>query len=95
MPLHQEFPVLSSGLVYLDSAAKSLTPTRVVHAMNRYYRECDANVARGVQRLARRATALVDDARERIARLVHASPEEIVFVRGTTEAIGMVCSRID
>jgi len=86
------FPVLSSGVTYLDSAAKSLTPSTVVEAMNAFYRECDAAVDRSVHELARRADGLLEEGREAVARLVGASAGEIVFVRGTTEAIAQVAA---
>lgn len=87
--------MLASGLVYLDSAAKSLTPTTVLDAVAAYYRDCDANPDRGVHQLSRMAGALVEEARGRVASLVGASPEEVVIVRGATEAIAMVAGGLD
>jgi cysteine desulfurase/selenocysteine lyase len=86
------FPALRSGVAYLDSAAKSLTPLPVVEAITRYYRTCDANAHRGLHRLSREATDLAEQARGQVARLIGAAPEEIVFVRNTTEAIGLVAA---
>lgn len=88
------FPSLRPGLAYLDSAAKTLTPAPVLAAMSRYYRECDSNVERGLHRSSQAAALRLAEARERVAALVHGAPEEIVFVRNATEAIGLVAAGI-
>ena len=87
--LHQE--VHGKPLVYLDSAATAQKPRQVIDAVSRYY-ECDnANVHRAVYQLAERATRAYEDARAVVARHIGAAdPREIVFVRGTTEAINLV-----
>ena len=91
-----DFPILQQEvqghpLVYLDSAASSQKPTRVIEAMDRYYRETHSNVHRGVHTLSQRATALYEGARETTRSFLNAaSTREIVFVRGTTEAINLV-----
>jgi len=91
-----DFPILArtvhgKPLVYLDSAATSQKPRAVIEAMARYYEESNANVHRGVHFLAERATRAYDDARATVARFVGArDPREIVFVRGTTEAVNLV-----
>ena len=87
--LHQE--VHGKPLVYLDSAATAQKPRQVIDAVSRYY-ECDnANVHRAVYQLAERATRAYEDARTVVARHIGAAdPREIVFVRGTTEAINLV-----
>jgi cysteine desulfurase/selenocysteine lyase len=96
--LRDEFPLLaqeSEGrrLAYLDSAATSQKPQAVLDAVNAYYREDNANVHRGLYDLARRATERYESARARIARFVNAAdPSEIVWVRGTTEAVNLVAS---
>jgi len=91
-----EFPILQQRvkggrLIYLDNAATSQKPRAVIEAMSRYY-ECDnANVHRGMHELSGRATAAYEGAREKVARYLGAgSAEEIVFTRGTTEAINLV-----
>ncbi len=90
----EDFPILVSRerpLVYLDSAATSQKPAVVIEAIDRYYRTCNANIHRGVYRIAEEATALYEDARRRFAAFVHAaSPREIVFTRNSTEAINLV-----
>ncbi len=93
--LRDRFPVLSRGMVYLDSAAKSLTPEPVIEAVRRYYLECDANVDRSAHRAGALATGMVEETRRAVARLVNAPPDEIVFARNTTEAIGLVAAGLD
>ncbi len=98
MPIHEFrnlFPSLGSGIAYLDSAAKTLTPACVLEAAARYYRECDANVERGLHRAAQDAACRLAEAREQVASLVHGDAGEIVFVRNTTEAIGLVAAGLD
>lgn len=89
--LHQE--VNGHPLVYLDSAASSQKPVRVIEAIKRYYELDNSNVHRGVHTLGSRATEAYEGAREKIARFINAgSPEEIVFTRGTTTALNLVAS---
>jgi cysteine desulfurase/selenocysteine lyase len=96
--IRKDFPILSrrfhdKPLVYLDSAATSQKPESVLAAVDDYYRQRNANVHRGVYALSEEATDAYEGARERVARFLNASdPEEIVFVRGTTEALNLVAS---
>ena len=91
-----EFPILArrvrgKPLVYLDNAATSQKPLAVLEALDRYYRETNANVHRGVHLLSQEATLAFEAARERVRRFLGAASEkEIVFTRGTTEAINLV-----
>ena len=90
-----DFPILTAPrekpLVYLDSAATSQKPEAVLEAMERYYRTCNANIHRGIYRIAEEATALYEDARRRVAGFVNAAnPREIVFTRNSTEALNLV-----
>ena len=91
-----EFPVLArrvhgKPLCYLDNAASSQRPQRVIDAVSGYYATSHANVHRGVHALSQEATDLFEGAREKLRRFVNArSTREIVFVRGTTEAINLV-----
>jgi cysteine desulfurase/selenocysteine lyase len=87
-----DFPLLARrGIVYLDSAATSQKPAQVLHAMQRFYEEHNANVHRGVYRLAEEADAALEGAREAVRRFVGARDRsEIVFTRGTTESINLV-----
>ena len=87
--LHQE--VHGKPLVYLDSAATSQKPRAVIDAIAGYYIDDNANVHRGVHLLSERATQAYEAAREKVQRFVNAAhAHEIVFVRGTTEAINLV-----
>ena len=94
--VRRDFPILArevngKPLCYLDNAASSQRPRQVIDAISRYYETSHANVHRGVHRLSQEATALFEGARETLRRFVNArSTREIVFVRGTTEAINLV-----
>ena len=96
--IRRDFPLLSRTfhgrpLVYLDSAATSQKPTSVIEAESRYYFGTNANVHRGVYALSVEATDAYEAARARVARFLHArDPNEVVFLRGTTEAINLVAS---
>ncbi len=91
-----QFPILKlvengQPLVYLDSGATSQKPQSVIDALDTYYREENANVHRGVYGLSERATEKYEGARETVRKFLNAkSSKEIVFVRGTTEAINLV-----
>jgi len=91
-----DFPILKrqvhgKRLVYLDSASTSQKPLAVLDAMDRYYREYNANVHRGVYTIAEEATAAFEAARAKVAGLVNARhAHEIVYVRNATEAINLV-----
>ncbi|GHG68200.1 cysteine desulfurase [Comamonas sp. JC664] len=87
--LHQE--VRGRPLVYLDSAATAQKPQAVIDALVRFYQHDNANVHRGVHVLSERATEAYEGARETVRRFINAQDvKEIVFVRGTTEAINLV-----
>ncbi|HSJ33237.1 MAG TPA: cysteine desulfurase, partial [Longimicrobiales bacterium] len=97
--VRREFPVLSTTtsdgrpLIYLDNAATSQKPRVVIDALTGYYERDNANVHRGLYDLSRRATDAFEDARTRIARFVNAPhSDEIVWVRGSTEAINLVAA---
>lgn len=91
-----DFPILhervhGKPLVYLDNAATTQKPASVLAAIDAYYEHDNANVHRGVHLLSQRATDAYEGARARIARFIHAArAQEIVYVRGTTEAINLV-----
>jgi cysteine desulfurase/selenocysteine lyase len=96
--LRGDFPLLATlvrgkPLVYLDNAATSQKPRAVIARLERYYSSENANVHRGVYQLSERATAAYEEAREKARAFLNAASErEIVFVRGTTEAINLVAS---
>jgi cysteine desulfurase/selenocysteine lyase len=80
-------------LVYLDNGASAQKPVAVLDAMDRYYREMHANVHRGAHTLGDRATAAFEGARETVRRFLNAaSTREIIWTRGTTEAINLVAN---
>jgi cysteine desulfurase / selenocysteine lyase len=94
--VRQEFPILSQmpygkPLVYLDSAATSQKPQAVIDAISRFYSRDNANVHRGVHYLSERATEAYEGARAKVQGFLNAAhAQEIVFTRGTTEAINLV-----
>ena len=96
--VREEFPLLrpdASGrrLVYLDSAATAQRPEAVIDAVSGFYRSDNANVHRGIYELSRRATECFEAARATVARSIGAAdPSEVVWTRGTTEAINLVAS---
>jgi cysteine desulfurase / selenocysteine lyase len=97
--LRAEFPVLGREtrpgvpLVYLDSAATSQKPRAVLEAMTAFYEEHNANIHRGIHRLAEEATEAHESARRRIATFIGApDPAELVFTRNATESINLVAS---
>lgn len=94
--LREDFPILKQKvqgkpLVYLDNAATTQKPQAVLDRLNDYYREENSNVHRGVHLLSERATRDFEDARVKVQRFLNAADKaEIIFVRGTTEAINLV-----
>jgi cysteine desulfurase / selenocysteine lyase len=94
--LREHFPILKQSihgkpLVYLDNAATSQKPWAVIDAERNYYLGLNANIHRGVHELSQRATEAFEGARETTRRFINAaSTAEIVFVRGTTDAINLV-----
>ena len=93
--IRAQFPILSEKvrggrLAYLDNAATTQKPESVLAAIDDYYRHKNANVHRAVHDLAERATTAYEGARDRIAQWFNAEREEVVFTRGTTEAINLV-----
>jgi cysteine desulfurase/selenocysteine lyase len=96
--LRKDFPILATQvhgkpLHYLDNAATSQKPRQVVEAVARFYEEDNSNVHRGVHLLSERATRDYEAARDKVRDFIHAAHrEEIVFTRGTTEAINLVAN---
>ena len=96
--IREDFPILSrevygKPLVYLDNAATTQKPLCVLDAMRDEYLNVNANVHRGVHYLSQQATDLHEAAREKVRQFINAQKtEEIVFTRGTTEAINLVAS---
>ena len=94
--LRGQFPALAQEvnghpLVYLDNAATTQKPQAVLDAINHYYRADNANVHRAAHALSGRATRAFEDARETVARFINAPrSHEVIWTRGTTEAINLV-----
>jgi cysteine desulfurase/selenocysteine lyase len=94
--IRADFPILQRQvngrpLIYLDNAATTQKPRQVIDALVDFYTNTNANVHRGVHTLSVESTDLYEAARERVAHFVGArSPEELIFVRNTTEAINLV-----
>src|SRR6184192_1597920 len=94
--IREDFPILHEQahghpLIYFDSAATSQKPRPVIEALRKFYEHDNANVHRGLHTLSSRATEAYENARQRVAEYIGAaSPDEIVFTRGTTESINLV-----
>jgi cysteine desulfurase/selenocysteine lyase len=97
-PFRSDFPILDQlvhgkPLIYFDNGATTQKPTRVIETLVHYYERDNSNVHRGIHELSSRATLAYEAARERVARFLKAAnPAEIVFTRGTTEAINLVAA---
>jgi len=93
-----DFPILNRTiynrpLVYFDNAATTQKPKQVIEALSHYYTHFNSNIHRGVHGLSQEATALFEEARQSVQHYIHAaSHKEIIFTRGTTEAINLVAS---
>jgi cysteine desulfurase/selenocysteine lyase len=96
--LRADFPILDQQvhgkpLIYFDNAATSQKPRAVIQALVNYYERNNANVHRGIHELSNRATHAFENARARAAKFINArSAEEIIWTRGTTEAINLVAN---
>lgn len=92
-----DFPILKQEidppLIYLDSAASSQKPNRVIEVLSDYYRTYNANIHRGIYRISEKATEQYEEARKKIARFIN-SPRacQIIFTRNTTESINLVAN---
>ncbi|MGY8649645.1 MAG: cysteine desulfurase [Verrucomicrobiia bacterium] len=96
--IRDDFPALAQEinghpLVYFDNAATTQKPRAVLDAIQKYYEHDNANVHRGIHELSNRATATYEGARDRVAQFINApAREDIIFTRGTTEAINLVAA---
>jgi cysteine desulfurase/selenocysteine lyase len=93
--IRKDFPILATKvygkpLIYFDNAATSQKPIAVLKAIEDYYTQVNSNVHRGVHYLSNLATSQFEEARDKVAKHINASNEEIIFTRGTTEAINLV-----
>ncbi|MEH7548713.1 cysteine desulfurase [Neobacillus vireti] len=96
--IRSQFPILDQEvngkpLVYLDSSATSQKPIQVIETIEKYYREINSNVHRGVHTLGTRATDAYEGAREKVRKFINAkSIQEVIFTRGTTTSLNTVAS---
>ncbi|PEE40419.1 cysteine desulfurase SufS [Bacillus pseudomycoides] len=96
--IRKQFPILNQKvngkqLVYFDSAATSQKPIQVIETLERYYKEYNSNVHRGVHTLGTKATDAYEGAREKVRKFINAkSMEEVIFTRGTTTALNTVAA---
>ncbi|MEK4575055.1 cysteine desulfurase SufS [Bacillus sp. FSL E2-8868] len=96
--IRKQFPILDQKvngkqLVYFDSAATSQKPIQVIETLERYYKEYNSNVHRGVHTLGTKATDAYEGSREKVRKFINAkSMEEIIFTRGTTTALNTVAA---
>ena len=93
--IREDFPILKRkvhghDLVYFDSGATSQKPLQVIEVMDKYYRETNANIHRGVYEMSVESTRLVDEARAGVAGFIGGRSEEIIFTRNTSESINLV-----
>ena len=93
--LRNDFPILQiqvndKPLVYLDNAATTQKPKKVLKAIKKYYETTNANIHRGVYKLSEDATKLYEDAHDVVGKFINASGEEIVFTRNATESLNLL-----
>ena len=94
--IRQDFPILQQAvngkpLTFLDSAASSQKPVQVIEAVDRYYREYNANVHRGIYQISEKASEAYETARKKVGRFINArSWREIIYTRNATESINLV-----
>ncbi len=91
--IRRDFHILTStDIVYLDNAATSQRPRQVIEAIREFYEKSNANVHRGIHRLSMEASKLYEEAHEKVAKFIGAEMNEVVFVKGTTEALNMAAN---
>ena len=94
--IRKDFPILKSGVIYLDNAASSLTPEPVLQKMLDFYHNYRANVERGVHRLSQKASEEYELAHLKVAEFINAkSNDEIIMTKNTTEGINVVANGLE
>jgi cysteine desulfurase / selenocysteine lyase len=93
--LRKDFPILDvkvhgKKLVYLDNAATSQKPKQVIDAVKDYYENYNANIHRSIHKLGEEATAAYENAREKVAKFINCSNEELIFTKSTTESLNLL-----
>ncbi len=86
----EDFPMLSSDVIYFDNGATTLKPKRVIDKMNQYYLEHTSNIHRGDYDAAVKTNELYDNVREIVSKFVHCRADEVIYTSGTTMSINMV-----
>ena len=90
MTVKTDFPILKNGLIYLDNSSTSQKPAKVIETVKEYYEQDNANVHRGIYRLAQKATLQYEKAHEVVAKFIGAEFEEVIFTKGTTEGLNLL-----
>ncbi len=91
--VRRDFPILDSGIIYLDNAASSLTPEPVIEKMLEFYHSYRANVERGIHRFSQKASEEYEKAHAKLADFINAKSEtEVILTRNATEAINLVAN---
>jgi len=94
--VRMDFPILATGVIYLDNAASSLTPEPVLQKMLEFYNQYRANVERGIHHLSQKASEEYERAHAKVADFINAKSEsEILMTRNTTEGINLVARGLD
>ncbi|MFB6159102.1 MAG: aminotransferase class V-fold PLP-dependent enzyme [Candidatus Nanohalobium sp.] len=95
--IREDFPIFQEkkDLIYLDNAATTQKPGHVIERVEKFYREENANIGRGLYDLSNTATQKYEDARRTVADFINASAGELVFTRNTTEAVNLVASSLE
>jgi cysteine desulfurase/selenocysteine lyase len=94
--IRRDFPILDSGIIYLDNAASSLTPEPVIQKMLEFYHNYRANVERGIHRFSQKASEEYEKTHAKVAGFINADSEtEIVLTKNATEAINLVANGLD
>ena len=94
--IRRDFPILQKGVIYLDSAASSLTPDQVVNKELEYYHNYRANVERGVYLWSQKSSAEFENAHKEVANFINShGPENIAMLRNTTEGINLVANGLE
>ena len=88
--IKEDFPILKNGLAYLDNSSTTQKPKKVIEVVKNYYENDNANVHRGIYRLAQKATVLYEKAHETVATFIGAEFEEVIFTKGTTEGLNLL-----
>src|SRR3989344_3294093 len=90
IPTKQDFPILKNGLIFLDNSATTQKPRKVIEAVTEYYENENANVHRGIYKLAQKATLQYEKAHEVVAKFIGAEFEEVIFTKGATEGLNLL-----